>query len=163
MGEATSSIRTPLGWLALRADAKGIVAAEFAPDAERRDGDAAAEAHLARAAEALARYFAGEVGPFGVPLSPHGTPYQRRVWARLAAIPPGATATYQDIAADVGGVARSVGRANGANPIAVLIPCHRVVRTGGDLGGYAGGLERKRWLLDHEAGLAGDAGPLFRA
>lgn len=163
MGEATSSIRTPLGWLALRADAGGLLAADFVPSAKRRHGDAAAEAHLARAAEELARYFAGEVGAFGVSLSPRGTPYQRRVWARLAAIPAGATATYRGIASDVGGVARSVGRANGANPIAVLIPCHRVVRTGGDLGGYAGGLERKQWLLDHEARFAGDAGPLFRA
>ena len=104
--------------------------------------------------EQLAGWFAGELTDFDVPLAPAGTPFQQRVWAALRTIPYGATWTYGQLAATVGNPAasRAVGLANGRNPICVVVPCHRVVGSNGALTGYAGGVERKRWLLDHEAG-----------
>jgi AraC family transcriptional regulator of adaptative response/methylated-DNA-[protein]-cysteine methyltransferase len=100
----------------------------------------------------LAGYFAGERRVFTIPLTDHGTPFQRRVWDELGAIPSGKTRTYGEMAERLGkpGGSRAVGRANGANRIAIVIPCHRVIRTGGDLGGYGGKLWRKQWLLGHE-------------
>ncbi len=96
------------------------------------------------------------VRDFDVPLAPAGSPYRQRVWAALRRIPAGETRSYQEIARAAGGSPRSVGGANGANPIPILIPCHRVVATGG-LGGYSGGegLVTKRILLDLEASAAG--------
>ena len=87
-----------------------------------------------------------------LPLAPHGTPFQRKVWALLRAIPKGSTRTYGELATDLGmsNGARAVGSANGANPIAVLIPCHRVIASDGTLGGYAYGVEMKRRLLEEE-------------
>ena len=106
---------------------------------------------LCRARDQLQAYFDGERLGFDLPISPVGTPYRCRVWAALRAIPPGQTRTYQDIARAAGGSARSVGGANGANPIPILIPCHRVVATNG-IGGYSGGdgPPTKRYLLDLE-------------
>ena len=111
---------------------------------------------LATAAE-LAAYFAGARRVFTVPLDPAGTPFQRRVWEALRSIPYGKTASYGAIAAQIGNprAARAVGMANHCNPIPILIPCHRVVGAGGELTGYAGGLEIKRRLLELEA----DHGP----
>jgi methylated-DNA-[protein]-cysteine S-methyltransferase len=88
-------------------------------------------------------------------VDPGGTPFQRRVWSMLRSVPAGGTTSYRALADEVGcpKAARAVGSANAANPIAVVIPCHRVIRTDGDLGGYAYGLERKRWLLHHEGAL----------
>ena len=105
------------------------------------------------AREALAAYFAGDLPALDrVEVRTGGTPFQREVWAALRAIAPGATASYGDLARALGRPAavRAVGAANGANPIALVAPCHRVVGAGGSLTGYAGGLERKRWLLEHE-------------
>ena len=87
-----------------------------------------------------------------IPVEPGGTPFQQAVWNALRRIPPGRTRAYAEIADEDGapGAVRAVGAANGANPIPIVIPCHRVVRSGGGLGGYGGGLERKTWLLAHE-------------
>jgi AraC family transcriptional regulator of adaptative response/methylated-DNA-[protein]-cysteine methyltransferase len=87
-----------------------------------------------------------------LPVDVSGSTFQQRVWAELSKIPPGETRSYADIAAAVGqpGAVRAVGTANGSNPVAVLVPCHRVVRSDGSLGGYAGGLDRKRQLLKAE-------------
>jgi methylated-DNA-[protein]-cysteine S-methyltransferase len=114
---------------------------------------------LRRAREQLHGYFDGELTQFDLPLAPIGTPYQRRVWQALCAIRYGETRSYLDIARSAGGSARSVGQANGSNPIPLIIPCHRVVATT-HLGGYSGGdgLATKRWLLAHEA----RAQPLFQ-
>jgi AraC family transcriptional regulator of adaptative response/methylated-DNA-[protein]-cysteine methyltransferase len=108
--------------------------------------------HLDRLRAELDAYFAGTLERFEVPLDPGGTPFQRRVWARLRQIPCGDTVSYSRIASEVNarGAVRAVGRANGLNPIAIVVPCHRVVGTDGALRGYGGGLWRKRWLLDHE-------------
>jgi methylated-DNA-[protein]-cysteine S-methyltransferase len=103
--------------------------------------------------ESLEAYFAGRLGALErVVTRTGGTGFQRRVWAALRRIPGGATTTYAALARAIGrpSACRAVGLANGANPIAIAIPCHRVIGANGALTGYAGGLERKRWLLDHE-------------
>ncbi len=113
---------------------------------------------LLRARNQIQEYFDGERTSFDLPLAPYGTPYRQRVWAALQAIPYGKTRTYLEVAATAGGVARSVGQANGENPLPILIPCHRVVATHG-LGGYSGGdgIETKRFLLEHEARILASA------
>jgi len=96
-------------------------------------------------------YFAGDVRALdGIPVEPAGTPFQRRVWGALRDIPPGETRTYGELARLLGTHPRAVGSANGANPVSLAIPCHRVVGADGKLCGYAWGEERKRWLLAHE-------------
>lgn len=110
---------------------------------------------LERAAEQLAEYFAGERGDFDLPVSPAGTDFQRAVWDAMVAIPKGGYRTYGDVAGELGASARSVGTACGANPIPVIIPCHRILAAGGKLGGFSaeGGVEDKVWLLRHEGAL----------
>jgi len=100
----------------------------------------------------LRRYFKGEPVLFQTPLMRYGTPFQRRVWEELERIPSGETISYQELAIRIGQptAVRAVARANGANQLAIIIPCHRVIRTNGDLGGYAGGLARKETLLKLE-------------
>jgi methylated-DNA-[protein]-cysteine S-methyltransferase len=100
----------------------------------------------------LARYFAGSADFHTLTLDLHGTPFQLRVWQELRRIPWGATISYRELARRVGRpqAFRAVGQANGANPIPIIIPCHRVIAANGSLGGYSSGLERKRWLLKHE-------------
>lgn len=112
---------------------------------------------LDRLESELLAYFAGELTRFTVPLDTPGTEWQRRVWSALLEIPFGETTTYGQLAArlDNPGGARAVGLANGQNRVSVLVPCHRVIASDGTLHGYGGGLERKRWLLDHEALHAG--------
>ncbi|HEX5493893.1 MAG TPA: methylated-DNA--[protein]-cysteine S-methyltransferase [Mycobacteriales bacterium] len=104
------------------------------------------------AADQLRAYFAGHLTEFDLPLAPAGTPFQQRVWAELRAIPYGRTASYGQIAAQLGKptAARAVGAANGRNPISIIVPCHRLVSSTGGLISYGGGLERKAWLLAHE-------------
>jgi methylated-DNA-[protein]-cysteine S-methyltransferase len=104
----------------------------------------------------LEEYFAGTRETFEIPLEPEGTPFQREVWTALVAIPPGTTATYGEIAQQIGRpqAARAVGAANGGNPISIVIPCHRLVGASGGLTGYGWGIERKQWLIDHERSMA---------
>lgn len=107
---------------------------------------------LSAAREQLEAYFRGELRAFDVPLSLDGTGFQQRVWQELLRIPYGQTRTYLEIARSIGapGAARAVGAANGRNPVAIIVPCHRVVNAGGGLGGYSAGLEFKRRLLEME-------------
>jgi methylated-DNA-[protein]-cysteine S-methyltransferase len=111
---------------------------------------------FAGAREQLGEYFAGERTEFDLPLAPEGTPFQERVWRALRAIPYGQTASYGDLADRIGQptASRAVGLANGRNPISIIVPCHRVIGASGKLTGYAGGIERKRFLLELEAGRA---------
>ncbi len=106
-------------------------------------------------ADQLGRYFAGTLTRFTVPLVMPGTPFQDAVWRRLLQIPYGHTSTYSQLANELDrpGASRAVGRANGDNRLAIVVPCHRVVRADGNLCGYGGGLWRKKWLLDHERGV----------
>jgi methylated-DNA-[protein]-cysteine S-methyltransferase len=159
---ATDSIETPLGAYTLLANDHGLVRARPADldgQAQRhgRTGSAA-QRMLERARTAFASYFAGSCAALSaLPLDPQGSEFQRLVWRALREIPLGTTASYGEIALRIGrpGAARAVGDANRRNPIAIAIPCHRVIGGDGRLVGYAGGLERKRWLLAHEAACAG--------
>ena len=119
------------------------------PQSWRRDDDAFATARVQ-----LREYFAGERREFDVPLELNGSNYQLRVWHALLQIPYGETTSYGELARQIGDPegARSVGWANGSNPIAIIVPCHRVIGANGKLVGYGGGLENKRLLLDLEAG-----------
>jgi methylated-DNA-[protein]-cysteine S-methyltransferase len=100
----------------------------------------------------LDAYFAGELSAFELEMNMLGTPFQRNVWTQLCEIPYGETISYGELAQRVGNpnAARAVGLANGRNPIAIIVPCHRVIGANGSLTGYGGGLERKTWLLKHE-------------
>lgn len=172
-----TEIDTPVGPLRLVAVDGGLSAVEFLGEMPSGPGEAASvRAHVARggglepcrgsrddadpvlveAAEQLAAYFAGERTGFDLPLAPVGTPFQQRVWAALREIPYGRTASYGEIAGRLGRTghgARAVGVANGRNPIPVVVPCHRVVGASGALTGYAGGMDRKRILLELEGAI----------
>ncbi len=146
------TVPSPIGELALCASAEGLVAIRFPGEAAL--GEPAPPGHplLARAARELAEWFRGERRAFTLPLAPAGTPFQRAVWTALDALPYGTTCSYAELARRIGrpGAARAVGAANGANPLPIVVPCHRVIGAGGALTGYAGGLAAKRWLLEHE-------------
>ncbi len=108
----------------------------------------------------LERYLAGELRAFdGARFDPGGTEFQRRVWEQLLRIRPGRTISYGELARRIGNpkACRAVGTANGKNPISIAVPCHRVIASDGSLGGYGGGLRRKRWLLHHEGGDLGSS------
>ena len=153
---AQTTINTPLGKLLLARTARGLAGVWFdgqkhhpAPlTAVRRPDDAL----LRRAAEQLHAYFAGEALAFDVPLDLQGTTFQRAVWQALLDIPAGETRSYGEIVAALGSASavRAVGGAVGRNPVSVIVPCHRVVGSDGSLTGYAGGVDRKRALLELE-------------
>ena len=162
---AVTTMDSPIGTLLLMATPKGLVRIAF--DHENRDevlGEVAerlsprileAPRRLDPVRRELDRYFAGRLRDFEAPIDWSLTgPFARRVLRRTARIPYGSVASYGDVAVDVGTPrgARAVGNALGSNPIPVVVPCHRVVRTGGAIGGYGGGVPRKRWLLELEAG-----------
>jgi methylated-DNA-[protein]-cysteine S-methyltransferase len=114
---------------------------------------------LKAAAEQIDAYFAGTLTRFSLPLAPRGSAFQQRVWAALQDIPYGETESYGELARRIGapGAARAVGLANGRNPIAIVIPCHRVIGSQGKLTGFGGGLDRKKQLLDLELAVSGAA------
>lgn len=158
---AARSIETPLGRMLAVANEGELLRLEFVDEGEpdhvaRRLGPAAqfvdSHAILDALARELAEYLAGERSDFSVPVAPRGTDFERRAWAYLRTIPYGQTRSYGQQARAVAGpnAARAVGRANGCNPIAILVPCHRVIGADGALTGFAAGIHRKRWLLDHE-------------
>jgi methylated-DNA-[protein]-cysteine S-methyltransferase len=158
MDDLYTTFPSPLGTLLLVGDGRVLTRLDM-QDAPRpvrvgarwrRVDDAFAEVR-----RQLDEYFAGQRREFDVPLAPAGSEFERRVWAALLEIPYGETASYGEIARRVGApdAARAVGVANARNPIAVIVPCHRVIGANGTLTGYGGGLERKRLLLDLEAGV----------
>lgn len=155
-------LATPIGQLLIVCDAESLCIVDYDDFADRmlagltrRYGAFA----LVRTANplgmtaSLERYFRGDFAALeAVHVNTGGTPYQRRVWNALRAIPPGDTRTYGQLASQLGDThARAVGHANSLNPVAIVVPCHRVIGANSALTGYAGGLNRKRWLLDHEA------------
>jgi methylated-DNA-[protein]-cysteine S-methyltransferase len=144
---------SPVGDILLRADAEGRLTELYLRHDVAEAGDGPFEA----AREQLDAYFAGELDTFDLPLAPHGTPFQLRVWEELTRIPYGETISYKELALRLGDIklVRAVGLANGRNPLSIVIPCHRVIGADGTLVGYGGGLDRKRWLLDHEAVASG--------
>jgi methylated-DNA-[protein]-cysteine S-methyltransferase len=149
---------TPAGDFSIALDANGaVLATAFGGVPELRERFAADELihDIARTAEArreLEEYFASARRHFTVKISPSGTPFQLSVWSALRKIPFGSTCSYGELATQLGnpGAARAVGRANGSNPICVIVPCHRVVGSDGGLTGFAFGEDIKRWLLAHE-------------
>jgi methylated-DNA-[protein]-cysteine S-methyltransferase len=161
----TAELASPIGTLALAASPAGLCWVGFDPDRgrmraelERRFGPVAFEAEPdpAGAASALRRYFDGDVRAIeAIPVDTGGTPFQQQVWTTLRRIPVGHTWSYAEMAMAVGRptATRAVGAANGANPVGVVLPCHRVIGSNGSLTGYGGGLPRKVWLLRHEGAL----------
>ena len=142
-------LETPLGLMEIQAIDTGIQAIGFVASRQRESGE---HPLLKEAAGQLAAYFAGRLSRFDLPLSPQGTGFQRKVWSALQRVPYGQTASYGQIARQIGqpGAGRAVGAANGRNPVAIVVPCHRIIGANGTLTGYAGGLERKAWLLKLE-------------
>lgn len=157
-----TTVDSPVGRLLLVSDGIALIALRFGSERDARGGadpcliDATA-APFPQARRELGEYFAGQRTSFEIPLAPLGTPFQIRVWGALREIPHGTTATYGEIARAVGspGAARAVGAANHRNPLAIIVPCHRVIGSNGTLTGYAGGLARKRALLDLETAHRG--------
>jgi methylated-DNA-[protein]-cysteine S-methyltransferase len=150
-------LSSPLGKLLLTSDGQALtglfmsrLAEESAPEMTarwRQDDAPFREVH-----KQLDAYFEGELTTFDVAMEPAGTAFQRKVWFELSAIPYGTAISYLELARRIGQptASRAVGGANGRNPISIIVPCHRVIAADGTLGGYGGGLDRKRWLLDHE-------------
>lgn len=178
----TAYCLSPLGELEIHASTAGLVAVYF--PAVQQDRSLASARHtelpaalgantafellhlqtdshtkslLQEAAEQLRQYFAGERQTFNLPLAAPGTTFQQQVWHQLRQIPFGHTQSYGELAQRLGNknAMRAVGAANGRNPIAIIVPCHRVIGADGKLTGYAGGLDRKIWLLQHEQRVAG--------
>jgi methylated-DNA-[protein]-cysteine S-methyltransferase len=146
-----TTMPSPIGDLLLTGDGRALTRLQMSPftidPSWQRDDDA-----LHDYVVQLEEYFAGERRDFDIPLQPAGTPFQQRVWAALCEIPYGETWSYLQLATRVGNpkACRAVGLANGRNPIAVVVPCHRVIGATGSLTGYGGGIDRKRLLLDLE-------------
>ena len=142
-------LNSDLGWLKIVADDQGLleVAYHDSIDAESNPNE-----WTTRARTQLQQYLNKELSTFDVPLNPQGTVFQNKVWKALYEIPFGTSVSYLDMANRLGDpkVIRAAASANGKNPIAIIIPCHRVIGSDGSLTGYAGGLHRKKWLLKHE-------------
>jgi methylated-DNA-[protein]-cysteine S-methyltransferase len=151
------TMASPLGPLALVSDGTALTEVHFDDTGTAEDPDSVQDPILAAARAQLEEYLAGRRLGFDLPLRPGGTQFQRAVWEALPAIPYGRTLTYGTLAARLGhpAAARAVGLANARNPLAVVVPCHRVVGAGGALVGYAGGLQRQRFLLELETQVAG--------
>ena len=157
-----AEFHSPIGTIVLAVRDGALAALVFAegwPDRRARlvkrfgDVDLRGAADPAGVSGRLAAYFAGDLGALdAIAVDSGGTPFQRRVWAALRTIPPGETVSYQTLARRIGAptAVRAVGAANGDNPVGIVVPCHRVIGADGSLTGYAGGIERKRWLLTHE-------------
>lgn len=150
----TRDIPSPLGALRAVTDGHALTGLDFGVEGPASTTmPAAASELLGRVARELDEWFAGGRTTFDLPLAPQGTPFQQTVWTELRRIPYGATVSYAAIAQRIGqpSAVRAVGAANGRNPIAIVIPCHRVIGADGRLAGYAGGVARKQALLVHEA------------
>ena len=150
---ASSVLDSPIGPLGLVASDTGLRAVLFDGRRIRPEGRSAV---LVSAARQLEAYFAGELLTFDIPLELHGTEFQRSCWLALATIPYGQTVSYGEQARRLGlgsDAARAVGAANGQNPLPIVLPCHRVIGANGSLTGFGGGLDTKRFLLEHEGAL----------
>lgn len=155
-----SALDTPVGPLQLGVNREGVLVEILLPNRRPAVSPAghastAAMQGLRAAGAQLREYFAGKRRIFDVPIEPHGSPFEQQVWNRLLAVPYGVTTSYGAVAAELGltNGARAVGRANGANPIPIVIPCHRVIGSDGQLTGYGGGLTLKQALLELEGAL----------
>lgn len=146
---------TPLGSMTAIANDEALLLLEFTDQEQKRPNAPIITGRneiIQSIEEELNAYFAGQLNTFTTPISPIGSPFQHRVWQVLREIPFGQTLSYRQQAERMGQAKayRAVANANGANPLAIIIPCHRVINSNGQLGGYAGGIERKQWLIHHE-------------
>ncbi len=143
-------IKTPLGFAEIKGDENGLISISVMD--EKQLSDIIPEV-LEDAVYQLQEYFKGARKEFQLTLNPHGTDFQKRVWEELMNIPFGKTTSYLELSKKLGDVRaiRAVAAANGKNPLWIVVPCHRVIGSNGDLIGYAGGLHRKKWLLEHES------------
>lgn len=143
------TISSPLGPVHIQATTQGISKISLGIDTATPDSPSAL---TEMAASQLLQYFAGSLSQFSLPLAARGTVFQQQVWQALCQLPFGHTCSYADIARQIANpkAVRAVGAANGKNPIAIVVPCHRVIGANGTLTGYAGGLDNKAWLLAHE-------------
>ncbi len=150
MAQFTRYMDSPVGWLKLQSTETDLTAVCF--DAEKTEDSDIQPSILKDTERQLQEYFAGERKEFNLQLAPEGTEFQHKIWQLVEKVDFGSTASYLDIAKQSGSEknTRAVGLANGKNPIPIIIPCHRIVGSSGKLTGYAGGLDRKRWLLNHE-------------
>ena len=146
----TCSLHTPIGYLNITTTDTHLVSCLFSDVAYPTTAEQ--PAIMQQTIAQLTEYFAGKRKEFDLPLQPEGTEFQKKVWGQLNTIAFGKTASYMDVAKAVSGekAIRAVGAANGRNPICLIVPCHRVIGSDGSLTGYAGGLWRKEWLLNHE-------------
>ncbi len=147
---------TPLGWMKFEGDSSFIRQCHWIDEEEAVIGGAKEKPEWQDQLEAqLKEYFDKQRQDFNLPVDPQGTEFQQVVWTRLREIPHGETNSYLDLAKEFGNrdLSQAVGNAVGANPLLLLIPCHRVIGTNGSLTGYAGGLDKKQWLLEHEDAL----------
>ncbi|WP_341226228.1 methylated-DNA--[protein]-cysteine S-methyltransferase [uncultured Arcticibacterium sp.] len=157
----TTYLESPVGTLELKTSEDAVLAVIFVENTENSDTE------LPEIAKALVKqlkgYFDGSLLKFDLKLDPQGTDFQKRVWKKLTNIDFGKKASYQDMANKLGDpkVIRAAASANGKNPISIIIPCHRVIGKDGSLTGYAGGLHRKKWLLEHENRIANGVLELF--
>lgn len=144
-------IESALGNILLSSSGDFITRIHFAGD-EEIEISQSTHPVLLEAEKQLEKYFSGELKEFTIPLAPAGTVFQQKVWQLLLQIPFGVTCSYQELALRYGDLLsiRAIASANGKNPLAIVIPCHRVIGSDGSLTGYAGGLDRKKWLLAHE-------------
>jgi len=156
-----TTIETPIGFLTLKSDNEYLLSVEFVDHFNNR-GNEIPEI-LKDATLQIQEYFKGERKNFYLNTKPVGTPFQQKIWELVKNVPYGTTVSYLDIARLSGSEknTRAVGMANGKNPVPIIIPCHRVIGTAGKLTGYAGGLERKQWLLRHEFNNQKPSGFLF--
>lgn len=147
---SSAIIKTPLGNAILEGDETGI--SRLTLTDETAEPTATPAPVLAEAVEQINLYFKGELKEFDLKLNPQGTEFQKKVWQLLIKIPYGKTSSYRELSNDFGNplAIRAVAAANGKNPLWIIVPCHRVIGSDGSLTGYAGGLWRKKWLLEHE-------------
>ena len=145
--------KSPIGLMRLTASDAGIRSIRFLDEESRKNlASPRRNKHLTLLVKELEAYFEGELSNFSCRTDPHGTDFQKRVWARLSEIPFGTTKTYGQIAEEIGQptASRAVGGANNRNPIPIVIPCHRVIGSNSSLVGFACGVWRKQWMLEHE-------------
>jgi methylated-DNA-[protein]-cysteine S-methyltransferase len=146
------TLNTPLGICYLEADEIGITKVSFIEACENDENESTSNQHLIEAKKQIVAYFEGTLKNFSLAINPKGTDFQKKVWNALLNVPFGKTASYQEITNLLGDpkAIRAVANANGKNPLWIVVPCHRIIGSDGSLTGYAGGLWRKKWLLDHE-------------
>lgn len=148
-------LESPIGYIEIISSKAGITAIRFV---EEMTAEIQSNQHIEDAIEQLNEYFAGQRNQFELNLDLNGTEFQKKIWTLLQEIESGRTVSYKDIARKHGDLKaiRAIGTTNGRNPLSIVVPCHRVIGSDGSLTGYASGLQRKKWLLDHEKKMTGE-------